>query len=74
MSKNPREDLANRAAQIWKGGGVSYSQAIDQALSERNPTGSATLGEKLLYALLNVDEPIPPRIRRRQPVPDEVSQ
>lgn len=60
-----RKELADRAAEIWKGGGVSYSEAVDQALAEKNPTGNPTLGERLLYSLLNVDEPFVKPVRYR---------
>lgn len=65
-----RRKLADRAAEIWKAGGKSYSQAVDEALAEMNPTGNATAGEKLLYALLNVEEVIRhPRRRSTRALP-----
>jgi len=54
-----RKALADRAAEVWKEGGLSYSQAIDAAMGEVNPTADPGTGEKLLYALLNVPEEVP---------------
>lgn len=65
-----RRKLADRAAEIWKGGGKSYSQAVDEALAEQNPSGNVTMGEKLLYALLNVEEVVVhPRRRSTRALP-----
>lgn len=65
-----RRKLADRAAEIWKGGGVSYSEAVDRALAEQNPTGNVTIGERLLYALLNVEERVlHPRRRSLRALP-----
>lgn len=61
-----RQRLADRASTIWKGGGKSYSDSVDLALAEQNPSGNPTLGEKLLYALLNVDQEIV-TARRKSP-------
>lgn len=68
-----RRKLADRAAGIWKAGGKSYSQAVDEALAEQNPTGNVTMGEKLLYALLNVEEAVvhPKRTSPRAPAARE---
>lgn len=66
-----RRHLADRAAEIWKTKDVTYSQAVDEALAEQNPTEDVAVGERLLYALLNV-EPAVRHARRRSPrAPDE---
>jgi hypothetical protein len=73
-----RKALADRAAEIYAKGGVTYTEAVDKALAEKNPTNNATIGERLLYALLNVEEPAPqrnrpsPRGKVRLPDPDAI--
>lgn len=61
-----RRHLADRAAEIWKTKDVTYSQAVDEALAEQNPTEDVAVGERLLYALLNV-EPAILHTKRRSP-------
>jgi hypothetical protein len=54
-----RRALADRAAEIWKAKDVTYTQAVDEALAEQNPREDVAVGERLLYALLNVEPAVP---------------
>lgn len=67
-----RRRLADRASELYARGGKSYSQAVDEALDELNPGKDPTVGEKLLYALLNVEEPVVHERRRSPRSPLEV--
>lgn len=49
-----RKAIADRAAEIWKVGGFTYSEALDGALAERNPNGNPEIARALIRALLNV--------------------
>lgn len=54
----PRERLADRATELYQAGGKTYTEAVDAAMVEMNPTNDAKGAEKLLRALLNVPEEI----------------
>jgi hypothetical protein len=65
-----RMALADRAAEIYRKGGKTYTEAVDEALAEKNPTNNPTIGERLLYALLNVDEKVVHEKRMSPRAPD----
>jgi len=61
-----RQQLAERATEIFNADdATTYSQAIDQAMKEANPTDNPIGVEKLFQALLNV-KPEPPVLKRHQ--------
>lgn len=62
-----REALALRAADIYNAGGVTYSQAISQAMAEFNPGNSPEMVELLMRSLLNVPDEPPVLMRHRIP-------
>lgn len=66
----PRERLADRAAELYRAGGKTYTEAVDAAMVEMNPTNDPKGSEKLLRALLNVPEPVV-HPKRRSPRADE---
>lgn len=66
-----REQLALRAADIYNAGGVTYQEAIGQAMAELNPAGDPDVVETLMRALLNVPEPPPVPARHRTPIREE---
>lgn len=61
-----RQQLAERATQIFnEAETTTYSEAIDQAMEEANPTADPGGAHKLFQALLNV-KPEPPVLKRHQ--------
>lgn len=66
MTMDERQALAERATEIFnEADTVTYSQAIDLAMVEANPTADPGGAERLFQALLNV-APEPPVLKRHQ--------
>lgn len=71
MDMDGRQALAERATEIFnEADATTYSEAIDRAMAEANPTADPAGAQKLFQALLNVSLAEPPVFKRHENATD----